>query len=450
MGLVHQCQSELPEELNDPLDDHDLHFVHVVIHLEATMMLMVDSFGLVDAWRESVGGIVAIFGDWNVQRGKLKGPESLSDRQKRQKKEPVKVIVQSEPEDDLEESEQPPSGSEPDVNRGDDEESAQPSAGSEPDVNTQEVEGNEDSESNEGRDTDTEYSDATYPSLSTRATPYQLTKHLQNLTDAQSQSLREMGFDHLIREHQISRVPGKLAWWLLNNFDARSCSLRVHDGKELHITEEDVALTLGFPRGNIRIEKRTKGDEDTTLLDDWKKQLRRTDLLITPTKQCKAMVACKDGGEWFKRHLAILVSTMFVESNLAGYVNTNLIKNFEDVTKIGDLNWCEYIPRTLVSSKVAWTQKTAQKFIGPIIFLTIFYLDRVVLYSRPIPRQLPAIIGWTTKLLNQREKNEISSGGFGYGYIDGPPQPLKAIEEKKSPESEEGLEVNTDNIMLCN
>nr|GLL39970.1 uncharacterized protein LOC109154771 [Ipomoea trifida] len=82
------------------------------------------------------------------------------------------------------------------------------------------------------------------------------------------------------------------------------------------------------------------------------------------------MVACKDGGEWFKRHLAILVSTMFVESKLAGYVNTNLIKNFENVTKIGDVNWCEYIRRTLVSSKVAWTKKTTQKFIGPIIFLT--------------------------------------------------------------------------------
>nr|GMD09513.1 uncharacterized protein LOC109154771 [Ipomoea batatas] len=153
------------------------------------------------------------------------------------------------------------------------------------------------------------------------------------------------------------------------------------------------------------------------------------------------MVGCKDGGEWFKRHLAILIATMFVESNLSGYVNTNLIKNFENVTKIGDLNWCEYIRRTLVSSKVAWTKKTTQKFIGPIIFLTIFYVDRVVLYSRPILRQLPAIKGWTTQLLNQREKNEISSGGFGYDYIDEPQQPLKAIEEKKSAESEEGLQV---------
>nr|GMC93856.1 uncharacterized protein LOC109171666 [Ipomoea batatas] len=284
----------------------------------------------------------------------------------------VKVIVQSSPKDDLEESEQPRSGSEPDVNRQDDEESEQPYARFEPDVNTQEVEGNEDSESNDDRNTDSEYSDATYPSPSTRAISYQLTQHLKKLNDAQSQSLR--------------------------------------DGKELHITEEDVALTLGFPRGNIIIEKRTKGDEDTTLVEEWKQQLGRTDLSITPTKLCKAMVGCRDGGEWFKRHLAILIATMFVESNSSSYVNTNLIKNFEDVTKIGDLNW-------------------------------------VVLYNRPVPRQLPAFKGWTIRLLNQREKNEISFGGFGYNYIDEPQQPLKTIEDKKSAESEEGLQVKSDNLI---
>nr|GMD55648.1 uncharacterized protein LOC109154771 [Ipomoea batatas] len=79
---------------------------------------------------------------------------------------------------------------------------------------------------------------------------------------------------------------------------------------------------------------------------------------------------------------------MFVESNSSGYVNTNLIKNFEDVRKIG---------------------------------------------------QYLAFKGWSTCLLNQREKNEISSSGFGYCYIDEPQQPLKAIKDKKSGESgEEG------------
>nr|GMD36141.1 uncharacterized protein LOC109154771 [Ipomoea batatas] len=223
-----------------------------------------------------------------------------------------------------------------------------------------------------------------------------------------------MGFDH-IREQQISRILGKLAWWLLNKFDPRRCSLRVQDEKELHITEKDIALTLGFSHGNIIIEKRTKGNETTILLEDWKQQLGRQIPNITPTQLCKAIVECRDGGQWFKRHLAILITTMFVESNSNGYVNTYVIKNFEDVTKIGDLNWCEYVLRTLVSSKVAWTKNTAQKIIGPIIFL----------------------VG---SALHQRENNEINSGGFGYGYIDEPHEPLKAIEDKKSEENEEGLQ----------
>nr|GMD31034.1 uncharacterized protein LOC109154771 [Ipomoea batatas] len=211
-----------------------------------------------------------------------------------------------------------------------------------------------------------------------------------------------MGFDH-IREQHISRILGKLAWWLLNKFDPRRCSLRVQDEKELHITEKDVALTLGFSHGNIIIEKRTKGNENTILLEDWKQQLGRQIPNITPTQLCKAIVECRDGGQWFKRHLPILITTMFVENNPNGYVNTYVIKNFEDVTKIGDLNW-------------------------------------VVLYTRSVLRQLPAFKGWSTHLLNQREKNEINSGGFGYGYIDEPHEPLKAIEDKKSEENEEGLQ----------
>nr|GLL35734.1 uncharacterized protein LOC109154771 [Ipomoea trifida] len=104
-----------------------------------------------------------------------------------------------------------------------------------------------------------------------------------------------MSFDH-IREQQISRILGKLAWWLLNKFDPRSCSPRMQDEKELHITEKDVTLTLGFPHGNIRIEKRTKGNENTILLEDWKQQLGRQIPNITPTQLCKAIVECRDGG----------------------------------------------------------------------------------------------------------------------------------------------------------
>nr|GMD40669.1 cyprosin-like [Ipomoea batatas] len=86
------------------------------------------------------------YGNLQGQRGALKGLESLSDKQKIKKAaRESNSSIQNSPEDDLEESEQPASGSEPDVNRQDDEENEQPSARSEPDVNTQEVEGSEDS-----------------------------------------------------------------------------------------------------------------------------------------------------------------------------------------------------------------------------------------------------------------------------------------------------------------
>nr|GMD43849.1 hypothetical protein Iba_chr10cCG9260 [Ipomoea batatas] len=89
------------------------------------------------------------------EKRRTEGTRKSKRQAKKSKKQPEKVIVQNSPEDDLEESEQPASGSELDVNRQDDEENEQPSARSEPDVNTQEVEGSEDSQPDEDRNTDT-------------------------------------------------------------------------------------------------------------------------------------------------------------------------------------------------------------------------------------------------------------------------------------------------------
>ncbi|XP_019158044.1 PREDICTED: uncharacterized protein LOC109154771 [Ipomoea nil] len=214
--------------------------------------------------------------------------------------------------------------------------------------------------------------------------------------------------------------------------------------------ENDVAITLGFPQGGTKIDRRTKGAEDTTLLEDWKAGLKMDDLNITPMQLCKAMLAYKEGWEWFKRHLALLITTMFLESTATGYVNTYMINNFADVTKIADLNWCEYVLRSLVDSKVAWAKKTSQKFTGPIVFLTVFYVDRLVVYRRSVPRTFLAFKGWDTHLLNKREKAEISSGGFGYGYIDDPQELPYLNEEKKSDECEEELQVTSTNTMSCN
>lgn len=50
--------------------------------------------------------------------------------------------------------------------------------------------------------------------------------------------------------------------------------------------------------------------------------------------------------------------------------------------------------------------------------LQVFYVDRVVLFNRSVSRRQPAIIGWNTKFLLDREKAELLHGGFGFGFVE--------------------------------
>nr|GMC90972.1 uncharacterized protein LOC109180791 [Ipomoea batatas] len=64
--------------------------------------------------------------------------------------------------------------------------------------------------------------------------------------------------------------------------------------------------------------------------------------------------------------------------------------------------------------------------------MQVYYADRVVLYRRSVPRNLPAFRSWTFKLLLKREEDEIKSGGFEYGHID------SALQLQNAPPGEEG------------
>lgn len=131
-----------------------------------------------------------------------------------------------------------------------------------------------------------------------------------------------------------------------------------------------------------------------------------------------AMVSRLEGDLWFKRHFAVLVvSTLFsVMGN--GYANQRVFQHFEDVDKIKDLNWCKFLLDCLVEAHAKWIQKKDRAFTGPLVFLTVFYVDRVAHLAREIPRTVPSVCGWTTKLLNEREFSEIRAGGFGRGMVE--------------------------------
>ncbi|KAK1389111.1 hypothetical protein POM88_017289 [Heracleum sosnowskyi] len=69
------------------------------------------------------------------------------------------------------------------------------------------------------------------------------------------------------------------------------------------------------------------------------------------------------------------------------------------------LQWCfEQLCEGQVNS---WPKLKSVFYPGPIIFLTIFYVDRVIINGKQqVERQIPAFKGWTQKLLKQRQAEE--------------------------------------------
>ncbi|XP_019158593.1 PREDICTED: uncharacterized protein LOC109155364 [Ipomoea nil] len=263
--------------------------------------------------------------------------------------------------------------------------------------------------------------EARYPTIKTRGTTRQLLRAVSSLNARQRQAVREIGFGHLLHLG-FRETPQRLGHWLVTNFNPCDLSLTVQGDRKIRIGREDVAACLGLPMGGVAITVRGK-HEVGPMLREWRSILGSPEGNITPTEVCDALLADKAGGAWFKRHFSVIVATTLIESNQNGYANQQILHMLDDVMQIENLDWCGYLLQRLVHTHGDWSEHKVQKYTGPIVFLTILYMDRVVFGSRSVPRFYPALRGWTTKLLNQRQLQEIKGGGFGMGDIDVPLRP---------------------------
>lgn len=296
-----------------------------------------------------------------------------------------------------------------------------------------------------------------------------LTDVVRALTDVQKGCVREMGFGSLL-EFDLWDTPTRLGYWLVDSFDARSRSLLLSTGERVRISDEDVAVTLGFPLGDVEMVRKSKSDAGR-LAKLWRSLFGRNDCHITLSAVATEMLNCTDGGEWFKRHFAILVVTILIESMRNGFCNHHYMHHFDDVTAINKLNWCGLVVRSLISCKVDWDKHRSRAFTGPLVFfmvifphlllidvfsvlfsmlashtlwcLQLFYVDRVVLYYRKVQRSIPVFRKWNSELLWERERDEVDARGFGHGWLDSPlcDQVVGVLEpssqsERQSPQSQ--------------
>ncbi|XP_019188585.1 PREDICTED: uncharacterized protein LOC109182830 [Ipomoea nil] len=158
----------------------------------------------------------------------------------------------------------------------------------------------------------------------------------------------------------------------------------------------------------------------SNLLKHWRGLFGRVRHTVTASLIADEVRAEVDGGDWFKRHFAMLVVSTLVSCMTNRYANQMYFDCFDDVLRIHELNWCKLLLDSLVETHDAWKSGRHRCFVGPAEFVALFYVDRVVPFERSVPRLVPSLVGWTTELLSAREPAEISAGGFGRGVVEPP------------------------------
>ncbi|KAH6770763.1 hypothetical protein C2S52_015566 [Perilla frutescens var. hirtella] len=263
-----------------------------------------------------------------------------------------------------------------------------------------------------------------FPMIASRASPAALVNALKILNEKQMKEVKDMGFGHLVHLG-IEKVPTRLAFWVVDNFDARRSEINIQDGRRLHIEAADVQCVLGFPNGGRAIVRKKKF-EQSDILDAWLEIFGRHNRSIVAKDVAKEMLKHKNGGEVFRRHFVVLVIVCLIETSSNGYIAPQILGCLGDLTRVKEFDWCSYVIKSLVEHKIMWEKNKKKNFSGPMLFLTAFYVDRVVLYSRTVVREFPTIKNWTHLLMKNIENAEIKSGGFGGGY---PREPISMMLE---------------------
>ncbi|CAA0841342.1 Unknown protein [Striga hermonthica] len=225
-----------------------------------------------------------------------------------------------------------------------------------------------------------------FRSVNTRSTTAIFVKVVSGLSDVKKQAVLEMGFGHLL-DLKITSLPPKMGFYLVENFNHLDRKLSLYGGEKIHVNEDDVYAALGLPRGSIHVMNKQKRVESSIL------------------------------NEWIGLFNVWRTSNITATKN--GMVNFRIVHLLEDLSKVIDMNWCSYMISCLVNSKKTWggNAKT-KKYTGPLLFLTLLYVDKVVLSIRTVPRLFPTFRAWSNELLMDREHAELDSGAFGRGFVD--------------------------------
>ncbi|KAJ8434394.1 hypothetical protein Cgig2_014241 [Carnegiea gigantea] len=243
---------------------------------------------------------------------------------------------------------------------------------------------------------------------------------IERLNYEQWTAAMEIGFGGFLSV-RTSTIPKDLATWLLQKFDPTSNTLKLSNNRVLEITEEDVHATLALPMGQLEVQVPSTCEpknEYTKLLEQWRIRwnLGRTG----SPKVGKIVDRILDGGDHgdeFKRDFVLYIISTCIIGSMNDDCFFRILKSLVDVNEIVKYNWCAFLLQCLNDTVVKWKQNRTRYFRGPLMFLMLFYLDRVEFRGKRCKdRWFPTARHWTIDAVEQRNKDEKEfPGEYGRG-----------------------------------
>ncbi|KAL4571547.1 hypothetical protein LXL04_018308 [Taraxacum kok-saghyz] len=206
--------------------------------------------------------------------------------------------------------------------------------------------------------------------IRTRVSPKSFIDVIKGLNKKQKEAVEEIGFGSFIGM-KLKHIPTRLGFFVVDNYDKEANCIRL--GHEyLEITKDKISDAFGLPANGVEMESLEECNKDNELLKRW--------------------------NDMFDEH---------IEENL-------LNKLVENVDKIQEIDWCQFLQDCLKVSRDNWDPKAPNDtYNGQLTLLVLIYADGVKYSKHLKPRRLPLIQSWSNFDIETRERIEIAEGKFG-------------------------------------
>ncbi|KAJ0552986.1 hypothetical protein HanRHA438_Chr08g0343231 [Helianthus annuus] len=217
-------------------------------------------------------------------------------------------------------------------------------------------------------------------------------KHMVTVVESFNQNQRntviKIGFGSILG-FQMRTVPSSLGWWLVKNYDHKTCILNA-GSQQIHITEELVHEIFGVPRGVKLVEEVERARADfNEVVAEWKNQFIKAPKRMTPIPFKTNLVSQDSYDRACVLNFLIFYNTILGETTHNSSVNMRFLPSMHRGVDIKSYNWCEYMIRCLNRNAAGWEPK--DNFFGPLPLLVAALVNDQMTNDPDQPRSIRLI-----------------------------------------------------------